>query len=64
MIRLTADDLRRLADQVENQEKYGNMHGYVTVSIKHHPNGREFVEFEQPCQYAECNSNYYRYDGR
>lgn len=64
MIRLTADDLRHLADQVENREKYGNMCGVVYVTIKHHPNGRKFVEFEQPCQYSECNSNYYRYDGR
>lgn len=64
MIKLTADDLRRLADRVENREKYGNMRGVVYATIKRHPNGREFLEFEQPCQYAECNSNYYRYEGR
>lgn len=64
MIRMTAEELRSLADKIENQEKYGNMCGVVYVTIKHHPNGREFLEFEQPCSYADCNSNYYRYDSK
>lgn len=64
MVRMTAEDLRRLADMVENREKYGNMCGVVYASIKHHPNGREFLEFEQPCSYAECSSNHYRYEGK
>lgn len=63
MIRMTADDLRRLADQIENREKYGSMCGVVYASIQHHPNGREYLQFEQPCQYAECNSNFYHFDG-
>lgn len=64
MVKMTAEDLRRLADIVENREKYGNMCGVVYVTIKHHPNGREFLEFEQPCSYAECNSNFYRYENK
>lgn len=64
MIRMTAEELRSLADKIENQEKYGNMCGVVYVTIKHHFNGREFLEFEQPCSYADCNSNYYRYDSK
>lgn len=47
MIRMTADDLRRLADQIENREKYGSMCGVVYASIQHHPNGREYLQFEQ-----------------
>ena len=64
MIRMTAEELRSLADKIENREKYGNMCGVVYVTIKHHPNGREFLEFEQPCSYADCNSNFYRYDSK
>jgi len=64
MIRLTAEDLRSLADKIENREKYGCMCGVVYVSIEHHPNGREFLQFEQPCSYAECNSNFYTYESK
>ena len=64
MVRMTADDLRRLADMVENRERYNNMCGVVYASIKYHPNGLEFLEFEQPCSYAECDSSYYRYVGK
>jgi len=38
------------------------MCGAVYLSIKEHPNGRKFAEFEQPCAYAECNSNFYRFE--
>lgn len=64
MIKMTSEELRRLADMVENREKYGNMCGVVYVTIKRHPNGREYLEFEQPCGYAECNSNCYRYESK
>lgn len=62
MIKLTADDLRQLADRIENREKYGNMCGVVYLTIKEHPNGRKYAQFEQPCQYAECFSTFYRYE--
>lgn len=62
MIKMTVEDLRHLADMVENREKYGNMCGVVYLTIKQHPNGRKYAEFEQPCGYAECNSNYYRFE--
>ena len=60
MIRFTSDDLRRIADAIDNGEKYGNMCGVVYLNIKEYPNGQKFAEFEQPCQYAECNSTFYR----
>lgn len=34
MIKMTVEDLRRLADMVENREKYGNMCGVVYLTIK------------------------------
>lgn len=62
MVRFTSEDLRRLADAIDNREKYGNMCGVVYLSIKEHSNRRKFAEFEQPCAYAECNSNFYRFE--
>ncbi|SCJ25353.1 Uncharacterised protein [uncultured Ruminococcus sp.] len=62
MVRFTSEDLRRLADAIDNREKYGNMRGVVFLSMKKHPNGRELAEFEQPCSYAERNSNFYRFE--
>lgn len=61
MIKLTANELRRVADMIENREKYENMCGTVRVKIKKDPNGREYLELEQPCEFAECNSYYYRF---
>lgn len=61
MIRFTSEDLRRLADAIDNREKYDNMCGVVYLSIEEYPNGRRFAEFEQPCAYAECNSYFYRF---
>lgn len=36
--------------------------GVVYLRMKKHPNGKEFAEFEQPCAYAECYSNFYRFE--
>lgn len=60
-IKFTSKDLRRLADAIDNREKYDNMKGVVYLTIKAYPNGRKFAEFEQPCVYAECSSNFYRF---
>ena len=62
MIKLTSEDLRRLADQIDNREKYGNMCGVVYLSIKEHPNGRRFAEFEQPSSFPECGGTFYRFE--
>lgn len=62
MVRFTSEDLRRLADAIDNREKYGNMCGVVYLRMKKHPNGKEFAEFEQPCAYVECYSNFYRFE--
>nr|DAQ61701.1 MAG TPA: hypothetical protein [Caudoviricetes sp.] len=62
MVRFTSEDLRRLADAIDNREKYGNMCGVVYLRMKKHPNGKEFAEFEQSCAYAECYSNFYRFE--
>ena len=60
MIRLTSEDLRSIADMIDSREKYDNMCGYAVADIKMHPNGKKYLEFEQPCQYQECNSCFYR----
>lgn len=61
-IRFTSEDLRRLADSIDNREKFGNMCGVVYLTIEQHPNGRKFAQFEQPCGYAECNSTIYTFE--
>lgn len=62
MIKLTAEDLRRVANMMDSREKHDSMCGVVYASIKHRPNGREYLELEQPCGYAECNSYFYRFE--
>lgn len=64
MIRLTIEQLKKIVEMAENRKDYGNMEGYVNITIGKHPNGKEYIQLEQPCQYRECNSNYYRYEGR
>lgn len=63
MIRLTIDDLKKLVERMENRETYGNMCGTAYVTIERYPNGREYLQFEQPCQYTDCNSEFYKFDG-
>lgn len=62
MIKFTSDELRKLADAIDNNHKYHCKCGIVYVSIQEHPNGRKYLEFEQPSDYAECSSEYYRFD--
>jgi len=62
VIRMTAQELRELADKIDNTKKYHCGSGYVIIDVGTHPNGRRFAEFEQPSIYAECNGTYYRYD--
>lgn len=60
MIKITSDDLRRIADAMDNAEKYNNMCGIAYIEIIENCNGKKTLQFEQPCQYADCNSVYYR----
>lgn len=62
-VKMTVEQLESLVSRVKNQVEYGDMNSYVLVSVGEHPNGCKFIEFEQPCVYAECNSSYHRYDG-
>ncbi len=62
MIKFTPEMLRKLADDIEHNHKYHNKCNYVELSIKHHANGKEYAEFEQPCVYAECFSTFHRFD--
>ncbi len=62
MLIMTAQEVRELADRIDDTELYNSGLGYVAISIGKHPNGREYIEFEQPSVFAECNGMYYRYD--
>lgn len=62
MIKFTSEDLRRLADQIDNREKYHDGRGVVYLTIKEHPNGKRFAEFEQPSGFSECLSTFYRFE--
>ena len=62
MITFTSEELRQLADRIDNAAQYRNLKSYVILEIKKHPNGRSYAEFEQPCHYAECFSSCYKYN--
>ncbi|MFA9381279.1 MAG: hypothetical protein ACERKO_09480 [Acetanaerobacterium sp.] len=63
MIKLTLEELKTLISRMEINEKHSTKQPYVNVKIAKHPNGREYLEFEQPSYYGDANSTYYRYDG-
>lgn len=61
-VTFTSDQLRELADKMDDREKYDNMCSWVFLTIGEYPNGRKYAQFEQPCQYAECFSTFYTFD--
>lgn len=60
-VKLTLEQLENLLSYAKNRVEFGDMRSYVLVSVKKHPNDKEYVEFEQPCIYPECNSIYHRF---
>jgi hypothetical protein len=60
MLMFTPEELRRLADQIENEHKYYNGENYVLLTVEKLLSGADQAEFEQPCIYRECSSRYYR----
>ena len=61
LAKLTIEQLESLLEQAKNRMEYGNMKGYVLVGIKQLPSGNQEITFEQPCQYSDCSSSYYRF---
>jgi hypothetical protein len=61
-IKITIEELERMVERLKNKAEHGNMESYVIVTEEQHPNGRKYIQFEQPCYYAECNSSYERFD--
>nr|WP_320145689.1 hypothetical protein [uncultured Anaeromusa sp.] len=59
-VRISLTQLQEMVDRIEYQSKHG-MKGTVLVSIQKHPNGEEYVEFEQESVYAECFSSFHRF---
>ena len=62
MLKFTSEELRKLADIIDNEHKYHNKRGYVILTIKEYPSGKKYAEFEQPSDYAECSSAYHTYN--
>lgn len=60
-VKLTLQQLEKLLEMAKNQAEFHDMRSSLLVAIDEMPNGEQFLEFEQPCQWPECNSTYYRY---
>lgn len=61
-VKITLEELERMVRRLKNEAEYGDMESYVIVTEERHPNGRRYIQFEQPCYYAECNSSYERFE--
>ena len=60
-IKITLEELERMIERLKKEAEHGDMESYVIVTEEQHPNGRKYIQFEQPCCYAECNSSYERF---
>lgn len=60
-VKMTIKQLNDLVEILDNNAGFHNSQNFVYISIKELPNGAPEITFEQPCQYAECTGNYYRY---
>jgi len=63
-IKITIEELERMVERLKNKAEHGNMKSYVIVTEEQHSNGRKYIQFEQPCYYAECISCYERFDAQ
>lgn len=64
MIKMSIEQLKQIVERLENQNEYHNMRKDLYVTIEKHPNGREYLQIEQPCWYTECNSHYERIENK
>ena len=60
-IRVTPATLRRIANAIEHASN-DTYHYGATVTIKQHPNGRQYLQFEQLSSYPEYNPLLYTVD--
>jgi hypothetical protein len=63
-VKITIEQLERMVERLKIKAVYCYMESYVIVTEAQHPNGRKYIQFEQPCCYAECNSSYDRFDAQ
>jgi transcriptional antiterminator len=63
-IKITIAELERMVERLKNKALYDNMKFHVIVTEKQHTNGRKYIQFEQPCYFAECNSSYEIFDSQ
>ena len=55
----TAEDLRKIADKMDETQKYHTGEGYCVMNV--HLNNREWqLNIEQPCVYRECFSTFHK----
>jgi hypothetical protein len=64
MIRLTLGQLEGLLGEAKRQREFNAGFEYLKVRIYDKKNGVSILEFEQPCEYPECNSTFYTYEGK
>ncbi|MBU2701660.1 hypothetical protein Ga0466249_002779 [Sporomusaceae bacterium BoRhaA] len=62
-IKMTIKELEELVSRLKNRAIYGSMKSFVLIDVRKQPSGTSFVEFEQPCEYPECTSEYHRFEG-
>ena len=63
-VKITIEQLERMVERLKNKVDYSSMKTYVIVTEGQHPNGIKYIQFEQPCCYADCNSSYERFDAQ
>lgn len=63
-IRITIGELERLVERLKNNFEHGCMTSYVIVKEKKRHDGRKYIQFEQPCCYAECNGRFEIFDAQ
>ena len=57
-IRMTVEQLEDMLKFMKDEIRYDSMTAEIIITMEHHPNGRAYLQFEQPCAYHECNSSY------
>lgn len=63
-VKITIEELEQLVKRLKNEVEHGSMTPYVIATEEKHPNGRKYIQFEQPCYYPECNSNYLTFEAQ
>lgn len=58
-IAISLNDLQAAVDKMIHAKSH-NMLGEVIITIESTPSGNRYIRLEQPCAYADCNSDFHR----